>query len=110
MLKKYQDEVAAAEVNRRHAQMSLENASRRWQFQKRRFFTNPVNLLLPFTIGALLASKGSSARQAVDWSRVISTAVKLTMSVYPLFLQLTKREPVPVSAQNRSQHMNTHDT
>ena len=100
MLRKYQDEVAAAETHRRQAQRQLENASQQWHVQKRRFFTNPVNLLLPFTIGALLASRGSVAKQAVNWSRVISTSAKVVMTTYPLLARLTRKDSTLDSGRN----------
>lgn len=88
---KLQKQVRDAEGRRQQAVLRLLAATDRWSYQKRYFFTNPVNLLLPFTAGALLASKGSVAKQAVNWSRVFGTGAKVLLAAYPLVQESRKR-------------------
>lgn len=91
MIGKLQKQVRDAEGRRQQASMRLRAATERWRYQKRNFFANPVNLLLPFTAGALLASKGSAAKQAVDWSRAIGTGAKILLAAYPLIQKSRER-------------------
>lgn len=110
MLARYKQQVIEAEGRRQQAEARLASATDRWQFHKKHFFANPVNLLLPFTAGALLASRGSATRQMVGWSRALFTGTKLLMAVYPLVRTVKKTADKAVESNSQNVPERTDDT
>lgn len=99
MLARYKQQVVEAEGKRRQAAARYANSRDRWRFHKKHFFTNPTNLLLPFTAGALLASRGSATRQMVGWGRVLFTGSKIIMATYP-FIRTVNKTAAKVARSN----------
>jgi len=92
MLKNKRQALVFAQAEQHAAAQRFASARHRLSVKRSEFIRNPTNLLIPFTIGALVATKGSVFQKATFWGKVVVGLGKVLVGGYPLFARSRRKK------------------